>query len=185
MLAADRTKIYARLCKVDLVSTELATEFINKYHLQGYAKSTINAGLFYNKELVAVMTFAKPRYNKNYQYELIRYCAAYNIIGGAEKLFKYFVNTYKPESIVSYCDLSKFQGRVYEQLGFRLKTNSIKPSLHWFNIKTKKHITDNLLRQRGYDQLFGTNYGKGTSNRDLMLASDFIEVYDCGQATYY
>ena len=25
-------------------------------------------------------------------------------------------------------------------------------------------IIDNLLRQRGFDQLFGTNYGKGTSN---------------------
>ena len=52
---------------------------------------------------------------------------------------------------------------------------------HWYNIKTKKHVTDNLLRQRGFDQLFNTNYGKGTSNEDLMRDSGFVEIYDCGQ----
>ena len=51
-------------------------------------------------------------------------------------------------------------------------------------MKTKIHITDNLLRQRGYDQLFGTSYGKGTSNRQLMLENNFIEIYDAGQSIY-
>ena len=52
------------------------------------------------------------------------------------------------------------------------------------NIKTKQHITDNLLRARGFDQLFNTNFGKGTSNDELMLQAGFVTVYDCGQATY-
>ena len=38
--------------------------------------------------------------------------------------------------------------------------------------------------QRGYDQLFGTSYGKGTSNRDLMIQNGWREVYDCGQITW-
>ena len=46
------------------------------------------------------------------------------------------------------------------------------------------HITDNLLRQRGFDQLFGTSYGKGTSNRELMLEHGFVEIYDAGQSVY-
>ena len=52
------------------------------------------------------------------------------------------------------------------------------------NIKTKQHITDNLLRAHGFDQLFNTNFGKGTSNDELMLQAGFVTVYDCGQATY-
>ena len=36
----------------------------------------------------------------------------------SEKLFKYFVNTYNPNSIISYCDFSKFRGVVYSNLGF-------------------------------------------------------------------
>jgi len=97
------------------------------------------------------MTFGKPRYNRKYEYELLRYCSSYTVIGGAEKLFSYFLNTYTPKSIISYCDLSKFTGRVYNRLGFILKNNKIVPSKHWYNLVTKRHITDNLLRQRGFD----------------------------------
>ena len=45
---------------------------------------------------------------------------------------------------------------------------NITPSKHWYHLNSKRHITDNLLRQRGYDQLFNTNYGKNTSNKDLI-----------------
>ena len=31
---------------------------------------------------------------------------------------------------------------------------------------------------------FGTNYGKGTSNEQLMLDNGWLPVYDCGQAVY-
>ena len=33
-------------------------------------------------------------------------------------LFNYFKNKTNPKSIISYCDLSKFSGEVYEKLGF-------------------------------------------------------------------
>ena len=50
--------------------------------------------------------------------------------------------------------------------------------------KDGKKITDNLLRQRGYDQLFGTNFGKGTSNEELMIENGWRSVYDCGQSVW-
>ena len=72
---------------------------------------------------------------------------------------------------------------MYEKLGFKkVRTSGV--AKHWYNLKTKEHITDNLLRQRGFDQLFKTNFGKGTSNEVLMLKTGFVEIYDCGQATY-
>ena len=51
-------------------------------------------------------------------------------------------------------------------------------------MKNGKHITDNLLRQRGFDQLFDANFGKGTSNEELMQSFGFVEIYDCGQSRY-
>ena len=95
--------------------------------------------------------------------------------------FIYFIRNYNPKSIISYCDYSKFSGDVYNRLGFKKMKNST-PSKHWYN--GKQHITDNLLRQRGYDQLFNTHYGKGTSNEQLMLENGFVEIYDCGQMTF-
>ena len=38
------------------------------------------------------MTFAKPRFNSGYDYELVRYCSIKftTIVGGASKLLNYF-----------------------------------------------------------------------------------------------
>lgn len=182
MQLKPRETVYARKCEVRDVDLSTTREYLNTYHLQGYARDSIRLGLYYDDELVSIMTFGKPRYNKNYEYELIRYCSSYNVIGGAEKLFSYFVKHYDPQSIISYCDWSKFNGDVYIKLGFTFKGYSI--GKHWYNMKTGKHITDNLLRQRGFDQLFGTNYGKGTSNEVLMLEAGFVEIFDAGQSTY-
>ena len=180
-LLLPMSRIYARKCFLKDVSVEEEKEFLTANHLQGYVKSRVALGLYYDKELVSLMTFGKPRYNNKCEWELLRFCSTYNIIGGKEKLFKYFLDNYNPQSVVSYCDLSKFTGKSYQQLGFVKQSESI--SKHWYNIQYNIHITDNLLRQRGFDQLFGSDYGKGVSNSYLMLQHEFVEVYDCGQAT--
>lgn len=131
------------------------------------------------------MSFGKPRYNKKYQYELLRFCMAQDVIGGAEKLFAQFLRDYKPTSIISYCDLSKFEGNVYQKLGFSLLRTAV--SKHWYSPRLKKHVTDNLLRAQGFDRLLGSVYGcygHGTDNESLMLEHGFVEIYDAGQATY-
>ena len=184
-LLLTKPKIYARNCVLHEVSLNEAKNFINKNHLQGYAKDSIRIGLYYKNELVSIMTFGKPRYNKNYEYELIRYCSSHSVIGGANKLFKYFLDKYCPTSIVSYCDRSKFEGKVYADLGFKYKSTGI--STHWYNLKDRTHILDSLLRARGFDQLLGHRFGtfgKGTSNNELMLAHGFVRVVDAGQAVY-
>ena len=103
------------------------------------------------------------------------------MLAGAEKLFKHFIELVNPQSVISYCDNSKFSGEVYTRLGFTQKGKP-SPSLHWS--KGSEHITDNLLRQRGFDQLFNTNYGKGTSNEELMIEHGWLPIYDCGQMTF-
>lgn len=181
----SKERLFARKLVCKEVPLKDTNEFLNNYHLQNTCKGQIIRLGLYTKEgeLVQVMTFGKPRYNKKFEYELLRLCTKsdYIIVGGAKKLFTHFINQYKPESIISYCDNSKFNGNVYTDLGFNLKDLG-NPTKHWFNGET--HITDNLLRQRGFDQLFNTNYGKGTSNIQLMLNNGFIEIYDCGQSVY-
>lgn len=181
-----KTQVYARNCTVKEIKRKIADVFLGNYHLQGSTKQLQHAyGLFYKDELVQVMTFGKPRYNKNYEYELLRLCTipGVSVTGGASKILKYFENQVKPESIISYCDLSKFNGSVYNTLGFKL-VNQTAPTKHWYNDKTKMHITDNLLRQRGFDQLHKTNFGKGTSNEELMKEHGYVEIYDCGQLVF-
>ena len=183
-LIKPKQTLYARKLELKEISKQLANEFLDKYHLQNscYGNS-VNLGLFLNDNLVQVMTFGKPRYNKNYEWELLRLCSKpeYMIVGGAEKLFKHFICTNNPKSIISYCDMSKFSGDVYKRLGMTLK-NISKPQKIWS--KDLDYITDNLLRQRGFDQLFNTNYGKGTDNEQLMIKHNWLPVYDCGQKVF-
>lgn len=185
-LLQPKERIYARECTGRTLTKKEAKEFLEKYHLQGSTKSCEFAyGLFYKGELVEVMTFGKPRYNKNYEYELLRLCTVpkFSIVGGASKLLSFFEGQVKPRSLISYCDLSKFNGEVYEKLGFELQEKT-QPAIHWYNYKTKRHITDNLLRQRGFDQLHGTNFGKGTSNEELMIKHGYVKIPDCGQLVF-
>lgn len=185
LLKQDKEIVYARNLEIKEVSKEDCDKFLNTNHLQGTCQGQlVRHGLFdKDNNLIQIMTFGKPRYNKNCDWELLRLCSIKKIVGGSEKLFKYFIKEYEPKSIVSYCDKSKFTGNIYGKLGFKLKDKG-SPRCHWFNIKVNDHITDNLLRQRGFDQLFGTNFGKGTDNKELMRQNNYVEIYDCGQATW-
>lgn len=180
----DKTVIYARNCTVKEISIKEANEFIDKYHFQGSCRGTKTAvALEYQNEIVGVMTFGKPRYNRKYEAELLRLCFKNDVkvVGGAAKLFSYYIEKYDPVSIISYCDKAKFSGEVYKSLGFNL-LNSGAPALHWFN--GRSHIRESMLLKLGFDKIFNTNYGKGTDNDELMLLHGFVEIYDCGQDTY-
>ena len=186
-LLRAKKKIFARNCLIKEITKNEMRDFLNKNHLQGYCSGQkIILGLFYNNTLVEAMSFGKPRYNNKYEYELLRLCSASNyiVVGGTNKLFKYFLTKYNPKSIVSYCDNSKFTGSVYSQLGFKLIRKN-KPSKHWFSDKNMPyHITDNMLRKLGYDKIFNTAFGKNTNNEDLMRKAGYVEIYDCGQSTW-
>lgn len=190
--------IYARKCVLKEITTERAIKFLDKYHFQKSCRGqTVCYGLYADVEvkgksknqLVCVMTFGKPRYNKNYDWELLRLCSkrGFSVVGGASKLFKHFTDLHKGQSVISYCDMGKFSGNVYLAIGFKLlKAN--RPSVHWYNPRLGIHITDNLLRQRGFDQLLGDivgkTYGKNTDNISLMYKHNFIDMLDEGQNTY-
>lgn len=179
-----KQSVYARKCSIQSIDAASARIFIDKYHLQGDARGAKYVyGLIYQGELISVMTFGKPRYNKHYEWELLRLCTktGLNVIGGASKMFNQFVKDVQPKSILSYCDRAKFTGDVYSKLGFKLSHIS-PPAKVWS--RNNEYITDNLLRQRGYDQLFGTSFGKGTNNEELMIADEWRSVFDCGQFVF-
>ena len=184
LLIKPKKHIYARKCKVVEVDKKTAEEFTAKYHIQGSCiGQNLNVGLEYEGELMQVMTFGKPRYSRKYDLELLRLCSisTVRVIGGASKLFKHFTQLHPGKSILSYCNLSKFNGKVYEEIGMKLDHIS-EPAKVWS--KRNEYITDNYLRQRGFDQIFHTDFGKGSSNEQLMIDHKWLPVYDCGQKVF-
>lgn len=172
-------------CIVKIVPLNEEKEFLNNYHLQGYIKSELCLGLYYNNELIQLMSFCKSRFNKNYEYELLRLCTkyGYEVINGSNKLLNYFINNYKPKSIISYCNLDKFNGKVYEELGFKLLQHNT-PQIIWYNPDTEDHFLHTSLLLKGADKLIGTNYGKGTDNEEIVIRAGYKKCYNCGLNVY-
>jgi len=113
-------RIYARKCKVLNVSGDESRLFLNDNHLQGYTSASIKLGLYHEGDLLAIMTFSKPRFNKKYEWELVRFATKnYTHIPGAfTKLLSAFKKQYEG-SIITYADLSYSEGNVYKKNGFK------------------------------------------------------------------
>lgn len=129
LLGRFSQRVFARKCEVEEISNDAYRDFCESNHIQGSIPASVKLGLFYNGELVEIMSFAKPRLSKHYEWELARECSkgAMQVIGGKSRLFTYFVRRYKPKSIVSYCEKRLFTGESYERLGFT-KLQDSKPS---------------------------------------------------------
>jgi hypothetical protein len=131
-LCLTENKIFARKCHVkEVKDTKIATKFLEENHVQGKVGSSLKLGLYYNKELVSLMTFDHYEGRKKMKaggWNINRFCNKidYNIIGGASKLFKYFLNNYHVKRIISYADRDWSEGDLYKKLGFK-KVNSSDP----------------------------------------------------------
>lgn len=178
-LLGNNTKIYGRNCDIRQIDTKLCNEFLNNNHLQGKDNSSVRLGLFYDNKLVSVMTFCKPRFNKQYQWELSRYCslADVTVIGGSSKLFKWFITQYSPSNIVSYSDIGKTRGNMYSMLGFTLQSIS-SPNYVWFK-------GDNLLtRYQCQKHKLTEFYNLGSTETEIMENRGYIRIYDCGNKVW-
>lgn len=175
--------IYARDTKVIEISGDRAYEFENVNHLQGSAHSSVNVALTYNNEIVGLMTFGKPRFNSEYQYELIRLCfkSDITVVGGANKMLKHFIREYNPDSIISYCNLSKFTGKVYSELGFKI-SELTKPNYVWFDTHSRKYYS---RYQTMKSDLISRGIGTiEQTEDDIMEEIQCIKIYDCGNIKF-
>ena len=118
--------VYARKCIVKELDSKTSNEFIEANHIQGIRNAKVKLGLYYDNELLSIMTFGKPLNKSNEEYELIRFCNKKftSVIGGASKLLKYFEKTYKPKSLLSYANRRWSKGNLYHKLGFELQSIS-------------------------------------------------------------
>jgi hypothetical protein len=167
-------KIYARQCKIEIIDSKTSSEFCEKYHIQGYSKSAIKLGAFYNDKLVSVMTFsklsiAKGQKNKDGIWELNRFCSSVPVIGIASKLISYFKKHYNWKEIISYADRRWNTGNLYKKLGFKL-ISITKPN-YWYTMNKKRHHRFKFRRNK--------LEGDGTE-LEIMQKNGYNRIWDCG-----
>jgi len=177
-------KIFARKCKIDEVSIEEARNFLNDNHIQGYCYAQVRLGLYYNEELIAIQTYKKGFHSKRYEWELSRFSSKCHIqvLGGASRLFNYFIKSYNPTNIITFADRRYSIGKLYETLGFK-NDHVTKPN--YFYLDPKSH---NLIHRCRFQKkklnvklpIFDNNL----SESENMFNNGFRRIWDCGNITF-
>lgn len=185
-LGIIQEKIYARNCEIKKISNKEANDFIDINHVQGRTGCSCAYGLYHKEKLVSVMTFSKPRFNKKYDWELVRFCNSLNtiIIGSASKLFKQFKNDHMQTTIISYADCRFGNGDLYDKvLGFDRNQKITTPNYWYFHpkigvfenrIKYQKHKLQNILER----------FDVKLTETENMKNNGFFVIYDCGNYSF-
>jgi hypothetical protein len=188
-LHKDSINLSAHKTEAVRISQNDAKAFCDKYHLQNGLRQgqSYCYGLVKDDELLAVSTYGKPRFNKHYEYEWLRYCSksGVHIYGGVSKLQNAFLEEVKPKSMITYTDYSRSNGKMDEALGWTFEKYT-GPSLLWWN--GCNLVKDTSLLRIGADRLLGTNYGSpqecGLDNHGIMIKEKYDGVYDCGSKIF-
>lgn len=171
--------IFGRKCLIKEIDSSICKNFLNNNHIQGNVNSKVKIGLYYQDDLVSVITFSKGRVlmgGKSTEWELTRFCNKINtnVVGAAGKLFKYFINNYHPSKVISYSDIRLFNGSMYENLGFKRKSQS-NPN-YWYVINGLRYYRFNfrksILVKEGFD--------KNKTEKEIMFDRKIYRIYDCG-----
>lgn len=178
LINKSQRRIYARKCRVSEIDSHAANRFVDQNHIQGKGRANVHLGLYYQDKLVSVMTFLQGDISKNIKdWELNRFCSLKNtqVVGGANRLFCYFLKKFNPEQIVSYSDRRwSRENSVYEKLGFEFVGNT-SPNYWYIQENQTKRIHRYALKKQK---------GSTLSEREQRESQGYIRIYDCGSSRW-
>lgn len=180
-------KIPARKTVFKEISSSEEREFLNANHMQGFAISSCRYGLYYNDELVSVISFIKGRKNVGdlNSVELLRFASkkGYTIQGGFSKLMNNCVPLLSKKyedlgKIKTYADYSISNANVYLKNGFTFLKMS-KPSHTYYH--NKKKVNRYTYRKSELKKLFPEYYDDNLSEFEIIDNIGSIKrVWNCG-----
>jgi hypothetical protein len=179
ILQTHSTRIFARKCQVTKVSHVSVKTALNNWHIAGAKSSSNSICLTHDGQLVSVLTYGTPRYNKNADIEIIRFASlpGVTVIGAFGKLLNELIKLTNCKSIVSYSDNRWGQGNVYRAVGFELD-GITPPSYFYFKIKDKiRFHRSAFMKHHIIEKLHGDS---NLSEYENMKKLKYNRIYDCG-----
>lgn len=175
--------VYARKTQIREISNLVKDEFLEQHHIQGKDVSGIRYGAWFGDELVAVMTFSKTNMSKGGDgkaYELNRFAVLSNthVPGIASKLFKHFIRSFTPDTVISYADRRWCTGKVYDELGFVF--DSVTPPSYWYLTDgyTRRAHRSNFMKHMLCRKL--PLYDPAKTEWENMCVNGYDRIWDCG-----
>jgi len=177
------TKVHARKTRVSKISPEEYRAFNLAHHRQKHTPASVYLGLYHEGELTQTISFAKPRYNKAFDWECIRMTTKSGIVvvGGASKLWKHFMVGW-PGSIITYADARFGSGEIYEKCGlvFSGLTN---PNYKYFHTKNRMELKSRQQFQK-HKLASLPIFDQTMTEWEIMKANGYDRIWDCGNFIY-
>ncbi len=179
-------KIMARNTEVCVVTTQEASGFLERNHLQGTVGSRVKLGCYHKGTLVALATFGHNRYGTgDNSFELLRFAnlAGHYVVGGFSKILKHFVINYRPKHIVSFADRRWSAGGMYESSGFKL-TRASAPNYFYFRPEEPTVLHSRVRFQKHRLPELLDNFDPAKSEVENVLSNGWDRIWDCGNLVY-
>jgi transposase len=178
------SKIYARACDVRIITSDEARDFNNTNHVHGHRPGSFYSGLFYNNELVQVLTMGKSRFSNAFEWECTRMAGKKytTVVGGASKLFSHFRKIMDPKSIITYADKRFGDGKVYENCGFKREEDT--PPAYWYFLKKDPTKLLSRIQFQKHKLTNMPSYSPKLTEWDIMSTSGYDRIWDCGHSKF-
>lgn len=180
-------RIYARKTESKIIDSKTARAFCEANHINGYAQSRLQIGLYRGDELVSVMTFSPSRYEKRQgAWEIVRFCSILNhtVVGGASKLIAAARERVGSEMdcLLTYADLMHGTGNGYRACGFK-EIGRTEVGYFWYSDNTGRESRQKYQRHK-LEKVFNEAFPKEMTENDIMFSKGYRKIYNAGNAKF-
>lgn len=174
-LGKNERKIGARKCSIRVLERDQASEFLEKYHIQGKCLHITAFGLEHDGELLSVLTVGR-HHRRRGVLVVNRFCCkdGWTVSGGLSRLSKAAYKHFK-EPLVSWCDLRWSNGAGYLAAGWK-RDQVLKPDYFYTNFR--KVFSKQSRRKKA------VNTPEGMTEHEHALLDGLYRVYDCGKIRF-
>lgn len=177
-LNKNKHNIFARKTEIKEINKTIANNFLDDNHIQGSVKITVAFGLFYQEDLVGVVTGNEHHRIKGI-FTLNRLCfkSNTNVVGGSSKLNSRLVNWAKEHGynrIVTWSDNRWSEGKVYSAMGYELE-ETLAPDYfysHNGDVYSKQSCQKKNLLKKG---------ATGNTESEMAKSLGYDRIWDCGK----
>lgn len=176
--------IMARKCEIMKIHNDIAKEFLERFHIQGYSNSTLSYGAYFKDILVGVMTFTKT--GEEGKWVLSRFATnnTYKYSGLGSKMFKFFIKENNPISVKSFADRrwTVDTNNLYQKMGFTL-TEVLKPDYKYISkVNPQRRIHKFNLRKKEIYRKY--NLPMSMTESQMVEILGLSKIWDCGLYKY-
>lgn len=179
--------VYARNTTIKQLSNQYSKKFLEENHIQGgNVQNNLSYGLFYNEELLALLTLCKSRFDSNKQtHEITRFCIKrdYHIPGAFDKLFKHVIKNHNEiQQIVTFADRRWSNGNTYKKI-FTFIGNT-EPSYYYFKTNNCLKLFNRMQFQKHKLPTILEKYDASLTEWENMINNGYDRIWDCGNTKW-